>query len=347
MMMENPRLYYGPNITTEVLRAVVKGATTQEELSEAMGVADRTVHNRVHDPAALGLLDRDDNEYSISEREDVMKLLQLEDRTVLKQRFVELPGVKEVRDELNGGRMPYERVGRLISFHTNSQAIDEDTFINYGRTYARWFDYLRMGFASEGILYSEKPPGIERGNIQPKSTGSGYPKVRPKKVFDALPILRDGVEDKKQLSDHFDFSERYAGKLLSTCYSLGLAERDNQQIFLTDFGEKVLDANEHDQKSLISEALLEVEFVEEYCELAPDGEFKNQELVYEINEVYDKDWGESTVQTRAKRIYSWLVYSDLFKEVKRGILVPNASTEVFGSGGGQESFNEYVEDNHV
>lgn len=341
--MPKPRLYYGPNVTTEVLRHVIKGAGTQEELSEEMGVTKRTVHNRVHDPAVLGLLNRDNGIYEIADRDDVMKLFQLKDRTVLKQRFVDLPGVEEVRDELNGGRMDYERVGRLISFHTDSQAIDKDTFITYGRVYANWFDYLRMGFATNRTLYSEKPPDVERGEVKgPKSVGSGHPKVRPEKVFKSLDMFAEGVSDKEELSNEFEFSERYAGKLISTCYSLGLTERQGQDIVLTEFGETVLKSSGERRETLIREALLEVDLVREYMELAPGREFSNQELMQELNEEYDKGWSESTVQTKAKRLYSWLLYSDLFIEEKQGSLVPNASTEEFDRKGGQESVDKYV-----
>jgi hypothetical protein len=339
MAMENPRLYYRPEVTAEVLRTVIKGATTQQELSEEMGVAYRTVHNRVHDPIALGFLTRNDSTYEIIDKEDVMKYFQLEDKTVFKSRFVDLPGVKEVRDELDGGQITYERIGRLISYHTNSDAIEEETFITYGRVYANWFNYLRLGYAGDRILYSQKPPGAEREvSGSPKRTGSGYPRVRPEKVFRALPMLQAGISDKEELSENFDFSDRYAGKLLSTCYSLGLASRTSGVIQLTDFGEKVLNATEEERKRLIRESLLQVDLIKEYYELAPDGEFRNQKLMQQLNEELDHGWSESTVKTKAKRIYSWLKYSDLFKEPKQGYLIRNVSEEV--DKGGQVSLGE-------
>lgn len=341
--MENPRLYHGPRVTIEVLRAVVQGASTQEELAEEMGVGERTVHNQVHDPTALGFLGRENGEYTIQDQDDVMKFFQLEDRTILKERFIELPGVSEVLDELNGGRMSTERIGRLIAFHTNSKAIDSDTFEQYGRVYANWIDYLRLGFTANNTLYSEKPPDIERTQRRgPKSTGSGYPKVRPDLVFEALPIIAGGIESPAELAENFDFSDRYASKLLSTCYSLGIAQRDAGEIVLTEFGERVSQASGEERQQLIREALREVELINNYCELAPNEEFRNQELMAALNEEHDKGWSESTVSTKAKRLYQWLIYSGLFVEVKQGVLVPHASADEFPNKGGQESMNRYV-----
>lgn len=342
--MDSPRLYYGPKNTTRVLRHVIKGATTTEGLAEEMDLSPRTIHNRVHDPAALGLIDRSQDEYQISHKEEVLKLFQLEDKTVLETRFLELPGVEEVRDELNGGRITFERIGRLISFHTNSEAIEKDTFVTYGRVYADWFEYLQLGYAYNGTLYSERPPEAElkeqttsRG---PRSTGSGYPKVRQEKVFKALPLFKDGVSDKEEISESFDFSERYASKLISTCYSLGLTKREGGTIELTDFGERVLKADEQERKDLIRKALLDVDLVEQYRELAPNREFSNKEVMKEVSEELGKGWSDSTIQTKAKRLYSWLTYSELFIERKRGWLIPNPSEQTNEIEGGQASLND-------
>jgi hypothetical protein len=341
--MDSPRLYQGPRATIEVLRAVVKGNTTQEGLADAMDVSERTVHNRVHDPTALGLLGRESGEYIIREQDDVMKFFQLEDRTVLKERFLKLPGVSEILDELNGGRISTERIGRLIAFHTDSQAIDSDTFKTYGRVYSNWIDYLRLGFAADDTLYSEKPPDIERNQRQgPKTASSGYPKVRPELVFEALPMIDDSIEAPAELAKHFDFSDRYASKLLSTCYSLGIAEKDAGEVVLTKFGEQVLQASDEGRQQLIQDALRNVTLVQEYCELAPDEEFRNQELMAKVNDEYEKDWSESTVSTKAKRLYQWFIYSGLFVEVKKGVLVPHASANESWETGGQESMNRYV-----
>lgn len=341
--MDSPRLYQGPRSTIEVLRAVIKGNTTQEELAEAMDVSERTVHNRIHDPTALGLLRRENGEYAIRDQDDVMKFFQLEDRTVLKERFLKLPGVSEILDELNGGRMSTERIGRLIAFHTDSQAIDSDTFKTYGRVYSNWIDYLRLGFAANDTLHSEKPPDVERKQRQgPKAASSGYPKVRPELVFEALPMIDDGVEGPAELAEYFDFSDRYAGKLLSTCYSLGIAGKDAGEVVLTEFGEQVFRASDEERQQLIQDALRNVGLVQEYCELAPNEEFRNQELMAKLNNEYEKGWSENTVSTKAKRLYQWLIYSGLFVEVKKGVLVPNASADESWETGGQESMNRYV-----
>lgn len=341
--MQKPRLYNGPPITESVLRSVVKGATTQNELAEELGCAKQTVFNQIHDPIHLGLLESDNGEYSITDEDDVMRLLQLEDRSVLKQRFLDMPGVEEVREELNGGQLSFKRIGQLISYHTDSKAIEKETFKLYGRIYAHWFDYLSMGHAGRDKLYSEKPKDYQPIEIRgPKGAGSGYPKVRPEKVFEALEVMRGGVTGAEELAGYFDFSERWAGKLLSTCYALGFAERDNGSVVLTDYGRKVLNSSEEKRRELVRRALLEIELVEVYCDLAPDQSFQNKEVMKEVGKKLGKDWSDSTVQTKAKRLYRWLTYSDLFKEEKRGWLVKSASSGVFQSSvAAQESLHSY------
>ena len=340
--MAKPRLYYKPSVTETVLKSVVKGATTQKELAEELGCAEKTVLNKVHDPIHLELLENDDGTYAVTDEDDVMRLLQLEDRSVLKQRFLDMPGVEDVREELNGGQLSFKRIGQLISYHTDSKAIEKDTFKLYGRIYAQWFQYLSMGYAGQDTLYSEKPVDFQPiRNRGPKSAGSGYPKVRPEKVFNGLEVMRGGVDGPEELAENFDFSKRWASKLLSTCYALGLAKREQGRVVLTKYGRKVLNADEGERRELVRRALLEIELVEVYCTLAPDQLFQNQEVMKEVGKELGKDWSESTVQTKAKRLYSWLTYSDLFKEEKRGWLVKSASSGEFESVAAQESLHSY------
>ena len=341
--MANPRIYNGPPVTESVLRGVVKGATTQKELAEELGCAERTVFNQIHDPIHLGLLESNGEEYSITDEDDVMRLLQLEDRSILKQRFLEMPGVEEVKEELNGGQLSFKRIGQLISYHTDSKAIDEDTFKYYGRIYTKWFDYLSLGYAGKGILYSEKPLDFEEiERRQPKGTGSGYPKVRPEKVFTTLRLIDDGDDNAEAIAEFFDFSERSASKILSTCYSLGLAEREDDGVDLTKYGQKVLELENGDRKSLIQAALLEMDIVETYYELAPDEEFWNQDHMEKVNEELESNWSKSTTKTKAKRLYQWLIYSGLFKEIKQGKLIKSTLIDDLDSGDTQSSVDSFA-----
>lgn len=335
--MSDPRLYYDPEVTKNVLRHVFKGSTTNEDLAEKLGCAERTVYNKVHDPKVLGFLKKEDGEYVITDKEELMGLFQLDKRDALKKRFKDLPGVEEVNDKLNGGSLSFTEVGRLVAYYTDSEAIDEDAFQSYGRVYSNWFDYLGMGDAANKTLYRNKPPGIEKKSASRKKDGLSYPRVRPEKVFDALSLIQEGAGEKSDLASYFDFSERQAAKLLSTCYTLGLAER-NHGVELTNLGNRVEDAPEPEQKRLIRNALLDLKMIKLYCELSPNKPFKNKDVMRRVGEELGRDWSDSTVQTKSKRIYRWLVYSELFKEVKRGTLVP--STEVDDDEVGR--LNDYV-----
>lgn len=331
--MGNPRLYAGPEDTKAVLRHVIKGAKTQEELAKRLGCADRTVYNKIHDPKILGFLKSEDGEYVITDKEELMGLFQLDKREVLKKRFKQLPGVEEVNDKLNGGSMSFVEVGRLIAYYTDSEAIDEDAFVTYGRVYSNWFDYLGMGDAANQTLYRNKPPGVTKTKTKPKRGGSGssYPRVRPEVIFNALPKIEGGVSGRSELAAIHNVTEHRASKILSTCYDLNLAEKTDQ-VNLTPRGEKVLDAEEKDRRELIRSALLELEIIQTYCDLAPSTRFKNQELMFDVADELGRDWTDNTIETKSKRCYQWLIYSGLFREVKRGTLVPT------GEGG----LDEYV-----
>lgn len=322
--MSKNRLYDIPEVTREVLRLVIKGSDTREELAEELDCSPRTVYNKVHDPKILGFLDREGGKYVISDKQELMKLFQLDDRSVLKKRFEKMPGVEEINDELVGGSLSFVRVGRIVSFYTDSEAIDEDAFKTYGRVYAKWFDYLGMGYEFNQKLSTEKPTNYNKKSSNNQS-GDGFPTLRPDKVFKALRVINGGIQGTPELTSKFDFSENYSEKLLSTCYSLNLAER-NDEVELTEFGKAVHEANDQERRKLIREALLNITVIKTYCELAPDEPFKNQELMRRVGKELNKDWTETTSQTKAKRIYQWLIYSNLFKEVKRGTLVTTANT---------------------
>lgn len=320
--MGKARLYDVPEVTREVLRLVIKGHNTREELAEELGCSPRTVYNKVHDPKVLGFLEREDNRYVISDKKELMKLFQLDKREVLKKRFENLPGVEEINDELVGGSLTFVRVGRIVSYYTNSEAIDEEAFVTYGRVYAKWFDYLGMGYAYSQKLSREKPANYEKEKTV-RRTGDGFPMIRPERVFKAIRYISDGEKSESELASELGYSESQIGKLLSTLYSLNLADR-NDGIVLTEFGEQVYESSESEQKKLIREALLDLNVVKKYCELAPESPFKNQQLMERVGEELGRDWTNTTRETKGKRIYQWLLFSDLFKEVKRGTLVPTA-----------------------
>lgn len=328
--MSKARLYDTPHVTREVLRLVIKGSNTQEKLAEGLGCAERTVYNKVHDPKVLGFLEREDGRYVITDKQELMKLFQLDDRAILKKRFKQMPGVEEINDELVGGSLSFNRVGRIISYYTDSEAIDEDAFNTYGRIYSQWFDYLGMGYASNQRLSQDKPADYDETKTSRRdSSGVSYPKVSPNKVFETLDVVNEGVSRSSELAERFDVSDRQVGKMLRSCYLLGLAV-DNDGVQLTDSGREILAAPESERKVLIRDKLLELEIVKSYCEIAPEEPFKNKDIVRKIGEELNKGWSEGTVETKAKRLYSWLIFSDLFKEVKRGTLVPTATANRSG-----------------
>ena len=123
------RLYNPPSRTVEVLGEATSGASTVEALADSLGCVSRTATNKVHDPVILGLIEREDEEFSVSE--DARRVVQLKDTTPLENAFLELPGVPEVLDRIEGDSVEIEEIGRLISFETGSNASAASSFKTY------------------------------------------------------------------------------------------------------------------------------------------------------------------------------------------------------------------------
>jgi len=319
------RLYYPPDHTEEVLRKATSGASTIEDLADLLGYTTETTSNKVHDPVVLGLIERDDNQLSVSE--DARRVVQLEDTTPLKNAFTELPGVQEVLDRIEEEPVDVEEIGRLISFNTGSNAAAESTFKNYGRVYGQWIDYLNLGSYSNGVVAAGSIENTsEKEGPLDNPRGANSPNVRPEKVFEILPLLAQ-VESREELQERAEYSEREVSKILSTWYGLGIAESTRNGPVLTNRGKELQQASVGNRKRILREALLELPLVQAYCERVPEDEFKNQEVMEQVSEDYLKGWSEVTIQTRAKRLYSWLLFTELFEERTRGYLEPTGNIE--------------------
>lgn len=204
------RLYYPPEHTEDVLREATSGASTVEGLAEGLGIASRTASNKVHDPSVLGLIDRDDNELSVSE--DARRVVQLKDTSPLENAFHELPGVSEVLDRIEDDSVEVEEIGRLISFETGSNAAADSTFRNYGRVYGEWIDYLDLGSYSNGVVASGKIDEVaETTDPLENPRGPNNPRVPPEKVFEILPLITR-AESREELQQQSDYSDRYTTK---------------------------------------------------------------------------------------------------------------------------------------
>jgi len=193
--------------------------------------------------------------------------------------------------------------------------------------YGQWIDYLDLGSYSNGVVATgsiENTPEKEGPLDNPR--GANSPNVRPEKVFEILPLLAR-VESREELQERAEYSKREVSKILSTCYGLGIVESTRNGPELTNRGKELQQASVGNRKRILREALLELPLVQAYCERAPENEFKNQEVMEQVSEDYLKGWSEVTIQTRAKRLYSWLLFTELFEERSRGYLEPTENIE--------------------
>lgn len=306
---QKPRLYYPPRHTLETLRAVISGNTTREQLADALDVGTNTAWNKIHDPKHLGLIEANNGTYEATE--EARRLIQLQDNEVLEDRFTALPGVQNVLNQLENGGTTAEEIGRVVSFETNSGAADAERFRDYGRVYAQWIQYLDLGEVTDTDSPSQHP--LEN------DCGANNPRVPPQKVIDALRHM-DDVDTHEELANRLGHSERYTQKILSTAYALGVGVSSHGTFTTTETGRTVTTTSQGKQRELIRDALLEIPLVQAYCNRVPSGEFNNQAVMQQVSDDYSLGWSDSTVQTRAKRLYQWLLFANLTEERERGVL---------------------------
>lgn len=324
-LMTTKRLYNRPPQTMETLKAILAGASTVEDLSEELEIGRTGVYNRLHDPKILGVVRKDDGEYTLTNI--AKRVVQLEDETALKDPFLDLPGIDEIQARLEeSSEVPFEKIGRVIAFKTDSNATDEETFVTYGRVYAHWFDYLDLGYVGGSSLYKEKSD-VEPSRNHPLDSPQGVnsPTCRPKKVFEALDYA-DKVNSKKEMSDALDYGMSTTGNILSTCYSLDVLEKKPGRKFrITDLGNELRVASKGNQEKLLRDQLLKLPLVQAFCNRIPEEEFSVHEVMEEVSDDYRLGWNETTIQSKAKRLYRWLIFTGLVEEVSQGSLV---STDV-------------------
>lgn len=306
------RLYYAPSHTVDVVGAVISGNDTIEKLAEELGLGERTVINKVHDPRVLGLIEKDDESFEASE--DARRLIQLQDRSVLDEPLRDLAGVETVLDRLEEEDLTTEDVGRIISFETESGASTPQRFRDYGSIYAKWFDFLNLGEVAGTPASAQGPLTNDRG--------SNYPLVRPPKVIEGLRLV-DEVDTIEELASRLGYSEREASKILRTCYALGVATPKAGRGFkITDSGRTVRSTSQGKQRELLRKALLDIPMVEAHCERTPDSEFNSTEVMQEVSDDFSMGWSEETIQTRGNRLYRWLIFTGLAEEARHGYLTP-------------------------
>lgn len=304
--MTKSRLWKYPEETINTLKAILSGNSTKSELADTLEISESSVNNILHDPRHLNLVERSEGQYEVSD--EVREIIQLENYEILEEKFTDLPGVEKIKEELDEkGSLDAERIGRLVSFETESGASATKTFQNYGLVYATWFDWLDLGYKLKDTLYDEPEEGLKQK--------SSRVKVSPEKVSEALKIIED-CEDREELSERLGYSESFIDKITSSLYVLGLATYDRRKGFqLTDRGKSVNSESLKNKKEILKEALLEVSITKAYLEHAPDSEHDPKEVISEISEDYMLGWSEVTIETTMKKLRLWMDYTGLYERV--------------------------------
>lgn len=306
------RLYYGPQHTVEVLAAIISGDDTQEKLAEELGISERTVYNKTHDPKLLSLIEKVDGQYETSK--EARRLVQLDDKSVLEDLFTELEGIEPVLQTLREDGMTTEEVGRLISFETESGASTPQRFRDYGGVYADWLAFLDLGEV-------EATPKKVKGPLG-NDTGANNPRVDPQFAIEALREM-DSVSSTEELAQKLGCSFKQAEKALTTCYGLRLATpKSGDGYSVTDRGTEVRTTSQGKQQDHLREGLLKFPLVEAFCKRVPEGEFEAKDVMAEVSHDFSMGWSEKTVSTYANRLEPWLVFTGIAEETSQGTLIP-------------------------
>lgn len=320
ILMTTERLYNRPAQTLNTLEAILTGITTVGDLSEEMGCGENAIYNRLHDPRILVIIEKEEDEYQPTE--EARRIIQLKDREPLKDAFLNLPGVDEIQNRLTSdSKVSVEQIGRVIAFETGSNATNQDSFLSYGRVYASWFDYLRLGHYGENILYADEAD-IESTGENPLQAKKGVnsPACRPKKVFEILDLV-EGTPSSKELAEKTGYEEGTISNIISTCYALGLVEKTpTRGLEITDTGKELITSSQDNREKILRDQLLILPLVRAFCNRVPEGEFSVHDIIREISEDYHREWNDTTVQSKGKRIYSWLIYTGLVEEITQGTL---------------------------
>lgn len=312
-MMAKTRLWNYPEETIEVLSAVLSGADDQNKIAEKIDCSRNTVRNKVHDPVHLGLINKNDSSYDADD--EARRIVQLNDYSLLEEKFLSLPGVGQIEDRLeNKGEIHYEEIGRIISFETESGAAKEETFLHYGRIYANWFEFLGRENTQKQILYSpgETP---EEGDNEPTSSQLA---ADPQNVMKSLKIIGTH-EDREAISGKLDVSEKYVGHIFSTLYALGLAEPgrwDGHEI--TEKGREVSSASIGNKKQILGEILIELPITDAYFSAIESDPFDHPSTVKKVSENHFLGWSDSTLEIVSKRTHEWLTFTELIEQGEEG-----------------------------
>lgn len=309
------RLYYPPNHTLDTLKAVISGSQTPEQIAADLDVGVRTVRNKLHDPLRLELIESDGDKYEAAD--EARRLVQLQDDDILRERFVDLPGVEDALGRIENGGITVEELGRIISFETESGAADEETFERYGRVYAKWIRHLDLGDVMD--THSEPRHLLEN------DCGASDPRVPPQKVIEALRVL-DKVDTRKALADRLEYSEKETKKTLSTAYAFGVARTEYDSFATTEAGRTVTSMSRGKQRELFRGKLLEIPLVQAFCNRVPNGEFEPVEVMEQVSEGYSMGWSEKTIATKARRLSPWLIFTELAE--KREDAAPEATEKM-------------------
>lgn len=305
------RLWNYPSETKEVLGAVISGSQSYEDIAEEIGCAKSTAENKAHDPRHLNLIRTEDGK--ILAEQEARRIIQLNDHSILEERFLDLPGTSKVIHQLEEeGSITFEEIGRIISFETGSGAAKPKTFQHYGRIYANWIDFLEHGEVYENDILFEPGKSPELTREEPSSTRLA---PTPQLVVDALEVI-ENVTGPSNLAETMGISESFAEKVVTTSYSLKLIESARRSGYnRTDRGTQVVQASAGNIKTIFEQALLEVPIVASLGDEISNNPFNLKTAVERISEEYMLGWKDSTVEMVAGDLENWTTFTGLV-EVK-------------------------------
>lgn len=293
-----------PEAVVEVLKAAKSADAAVPRLTDRLDLSKGTVQNRLRDLKTLGLITVEEEEIAFVDDGTVSRVCQVDDLEPLKEAFESLSYAERLLEEVDQEGLALERLGKLVTFHSASNATSEGARQTYGQMFARWADYLGAATydSQGGKIY---PPGHEVSHQGSTQTL----KATRNEVFDLLRILKESFDSRGEIAERLSISESTVDRRLSTAYVLRLAEKTRTGYQTTDAGSEFLSKSVGRKKQYIRNRLLELPLCQAVLFYVNEG--NNGGVMEKISNHYSKGWSASYRKTLLTRVVNWAEYADL------------------------------------
>lgn len=209
-----------------------------------------------------------------------------------------------------------EDIGRRISFQFHKNWSSSVSYRSYGRFCADIISFAGFGYYKRGLLTNEEGKNIKMNGIK-----IPLPDVSANKI---MTILTNNFGKKKTVDDFSGSMGTVNSRMVSelnVCVALGFLLKEHDGYSLTSSGKQLADPHQiiTKKRKIFNNALLNSPYKNLVLKIIDmDKEMLNLDIGEILAKELDKDWSVSTKTSFAKKFQSWLTYSGILIQLKRG-----------------------------